>query len=234
VRDWRIGKVRDRPDVCPTSDVVHLFFFAAFVEKLLEGDAVGGGVDGGFEAAPGGAEFGGAVGVAQRGGVEDFALHGAEDVAEGDFGGFAGEEVAAFFAADAFGDAFGFQFEEDLHEVIRRHTLRGGQVLDAQGGFIRKMSRQAQYRARGIIAFDRKLHGGRVAERGWASNIEHSTFDEIAGSRPVRRECLRLREDFWREADAFAAVQGLKQAPLGMRSWRSMSAASWCICSAAC
>jgi hypothetical protein len=164
VRDWRIGKVRDRPDVCPTSDVVHLFFFAAFVEKLLEGDAVGGGVDGGFEAAPGGAEFGGAVGVAQRGGVEDFALHGAEDVAEGDFGGFAGEEVAAFFAADAFGDAFGFQFEEDLDEVIGGDILGGGELLDSQGGFVGKMPREAEDGARGIIAFDRKLHEGRVSE----------------------------------------------------------------------
>jgi len=35
-------------------------------------------------------------------------LHGTEDVAEGDFRGFAGEEVTTFFAADAAGDAFGF------------------------------------------------------------------------------------------------------------------------------
>ena len=67
---------------------------------------------------PGGAEFGGAIFIAQRGGVEDFAVDGAEDVAEGDFRRGTGEEVAAFFAADAFGDAFGFQFEEDLNEVI--------------------------------------------------------------------------------------------------------------------
>ena len=158
-----LGGVRDRQDACPTLDVIHLFFFAAFVEELLESDAVGGGVHGGFEAAPGGAEFGGAVGVAQGGGVEDFALHCAEDVAEGNFGRFAGEEVAAFLAADAFGDAFGFQFEKDLDEVIGRDILRGGELLDAQGRFIRKMPRKAEDGACGIIAFDRKLHDGRIA-----------------------------------------------------------------------
>ena len=63
------------------SNVIHLFFFAAFFEEFLEGDAVGGGVHGGLEALPGGAEFGGAIFIAQRGGVEDFAVHGAEDVA---------------------------------------------------------------------------------------------------------------------------------------------------------
>ena len=156
-------KIGDRRDACPTLDVIHLFLFAAFVEELLEGDAVGGGVDGGFEAAPGGAEFGGAIFVAQRGGVEDFAVDGAEDVAEGNLRGFAGEEVAAFLAADAFGDAFGFEFEEDLDEVIGRDILRGGELLDAQGRFIRKMPRKAEDGACGIIAFDRKLHDGRIA-----------------------------------------------------------------------
>ena len=121
----------------------------------MEGDAVGGGVEGGYEATPGGAEYGGAVGVAQSGRIEDFALHGAEDIAEGDFRGFAGEEVAAFFAAHAAGDAFGFQFEEDLHKVIGRDVLGGGELLDAQGGFIRKMPREAEDGAGGIIAFDR-------------------------------------------------------------------------------
>jgi len=89
----------DRRDACPALDVIHLFFFAGFVEELLEGDGVGGGVDGGLEAAPGGAEFGGAIFIAQGGGVEDFAVDGAEDLAEGNFGGGAGEQVAAFFAA---------------------------------------------------------------------------------------------------------------------------------------
>ena len=156
-------KIGDRRDACPTLDVIHLFFFAAFVEELLEGDAVGGGVDGGFEAAPGGAEFGGAVGIAQCGRIENFAVDGAEDVAEGNFRGFAGEEVAAFFAADAFGDALSFQFEQDLNEVIGGHILGGGELLDAQGRFIRKMPRKAEDGACGIIAFDRKLHDGRIA-----------------------------------------------------------------------
>ena len=147
-------KIGDRRDACPTLDVIHLFLFAAFVEELLEGDAVGGGVDGGFEAAPGGAEFGGAVGVTQRGRVKDFAVHSAEDVAEGNFRGLAGEEVAAFLAADAFGDAFGFQFEKDLDEVIRGDVLRGGELLDAEGGVIRKMPREAEDGAGGIITFD--------------------------------------------------------------------------------
>ena len=151
---WRARKIGDRQDACPTSDVIHLLFFAAFVEELLERDAVGGGVDRGFEAAPGGAEFGGAIGVAEHGGVEDFAVHGAEDITEGDFGGFAGEEVAAFFAADAFGDAFGFQFEENLDEVIGWDVLGRGELLDAQGGVVRKMPREAEDGAGGIITFD--------------------------------------------------------------------------------
>ena len=118
-------------------------------------------------------------------------MYGAEDIAEGNFRGCAGEEVTAFFAADAFGDAFGFQFEEDLNEVIGRHALRGGEVLDAQRGFIRKMPRQFQHCARGIIAFDRKLHREKLAD-------DHQTaimFGEVrqrrqrrcSGARPFRR-----------------------------------------------
>jgi hypothetical protein len=141
----------------------------------LEGDGIGGGVDGGLEAAPGCAEFGGAIFVSQRRGVEDFAVHGAEHVAERNFGWRAGEEVAAFLAADAFGDAFGFQFEEDLNEIIRGDILRGGELFDAQGGFVRKMPREAEDGAGGIIAFDRKLHGGKVAKSEKTSNIEHPT-----------------------------------------------------------
>ncbi len=131
----------------------------------MEGDAVGGGVGGGFEALPGGAEFGGAILVAQGGGVEDFAVDGAEDVAEGNFSRGTGEEVAAFFAADAFGDAFGFQFEEDLDEVIRGDILCGGELLDAHGGFVREMPRQREHGARGVITFDRKLHVTGLTQR---------------------------------------------------------------------
>jgi hypothetical protein len=37
-------------------------------------------------------------------------------------------------------------------------------LFDTQGSFVRKMPREAEDGAGGIIAFDRKLHGGRVAE----------------------------------------------------------------------
>lgn len=162
--------------MCLWLNVIHLFFFGAFVEELLEGDVVGGGVHGGFQALPGGAEFGGAVGVAEGRGVEDFAVDGAEDVAEGNFGGGAGEEVAAFFAPDAFGDAFGFQFDEDLDEVVRGHGLGGGKVFDAHGRFVGKMPGEAEDGPHGIIAFDGKLHGGKVMDREETAIMERG-FD---------------------------------------------------------
>lgn len=105
------------------SDVIHLSFFGIFVEELLEGNFVSGFIDTGLEAAPGGAEFGGAIGVAERGRIENFAMDGAEDIAKGDFHGRAGEKIAAFLAAQAFGDAFGFEFDEDLDEIIGRNVL---------------------------------------------------------------------------------------------------------------
>ena len=160
------GKTQEFRSLKSKLDIIHLFLLTALVEKLLEIDAVGGGVYGGLEALPGGAEFGGAIFITQRRRVEDFAVHGAEDFAKGNFRRGAGEEVTAFFAADTFGDAFGFQFEEDLNKVICRHTLRRGEMLDAQGRFIWKMPRQSQHCPRGIITFNRKLHSGKLADQG--------------------------------------------------------------------
>lgn len=146
------------------SDVIHLSFFRVLVEKLLKRDFIGGFVNAHFEPAPGGAELRCAVRVGQRGSIEYFAVNGPKDVAQGYFGRRAGEEIAAFLAAKAFGDAFGFQFDEDLDEVIGRDVLRSGEILDTEGRFARKMPRQTEHGPHCIVAFNRKLHPGKLAE----------------------------------------------------------------------
>lgn len=153
-------------------NVVHFLLLGPFIEKLLKGNFVGGIVDGRFEMLPGRAEFWGAIGVAERGGVEDFAVDGAEDIAEGNFSGRTGEQVAAFLAANAPGDAFGFQFDKDLNEIIGRDILRGSEMFDAQGGFVREMPCEAENGARGIITFNRKLHTGKLTDDGQTAIIE--------------------------------------------------------------
>lgn len=127
---------------------------------MLESDLVGCGVDALLKALPRGFKFGRALRIGERGGIEDLAMHAAQDVAKRDLGGRFGEEVAAVFAAQAFDDLLGFQFDEDLNEVICRDALAGGELFDAHSGGSLAELGQTEDRAGGVIAFDRQFHRG--------------------------------------------------------------------------
>jgi hypothetical protein len=125
---------------------------------LFEVDVVGGVFGGGFDLAPGMFDFGGTIGFGEAREVEDFALYGAEDVAESDFAGSASKDVATGFTAMALDEAGAFQFEEDLDEVIGGDALTAGDLVDAERVRVRVVKGEGLDSPAGVIAFDASFH----------------------------------------------------------------------------
>ncbi len=123
-------------------------------------DGVGGLVEGGLEFGPGGLEFCGAFGVGLRRGFEDFAVDGTQDIAHGDFSGWAGEEIAAVFTAEAADDLVGFEFEEDLDEVVGGNGLLLGEFFDSADASGAVVAGELEDGADGVIAFYGEFHWG--------------------------------------------------------------------------
>ncbi len=142
------------------SDVVVVGFIAALFHEVLEVDGVGGLVEGGLKFGPGGLEFCGAFGVGLRRGFEDFAVDGTQDIAHGDFSGWAGEEIAAVFTAEAADDLVGFEFEEDLDEVVGGNGLLLGEFFDAADASGAVVAGEFEDGADGVIAFYGEFHWG--------------------------------------------------------------------------
>ena len=139
-------------------NVIHLFLFGALIDQLLKADGIGSLVESGLQFFPGRAQFGRALGVAQRGRIEDLPMNRAKHVTQCDVGWRASQQVAAFFAAQAFHDFLRFELDQNLYEVIGRNVLRGGKFLDLLGHSGLMMSRERDHGARGIVAFHREFH----------------------------------------------------------------------------
>lgn len=125
---------------------------------MVEVDVVGCVFGGVFDLAPSVFDFSGAIGFGEAGEVDDFALDGAEDVAEGDVAGSASEDVATSFAAMALDEAGMFQFEEDLDEVISGDALASGDLVDAERVGVRVVQGEGLDSTTGVITFDAGFH----------------------------------------------------------------------------
>lgn len=138
-------------------NVVHGFASLALFEELLEGEVVCCGIDGGLEGLPELDDFG--EGLVDVGRLEKGALDGSDDLADGDFAGSFLKLIATFFASLAADESVGFEFNQDLGQVLGRDFLSGRQRFDAlrfSGGMALS---QTQERTHGVFTFNGNLHG---------------------------------------------------------------------------
>jgi hypothetical protein len=85
-------------------------------------------------------------------------MHRAQNVPKGDFRRRAREQIAAILPSHTAGDSLGFEFDEDLNQVIGWDTLLGCEVFDADCFPARMVTRQTQHSPGGIITLDGELH----------------------------------------------------------------------------
>ncbi len=81
-----------------------------------------------------------------------------QHLAEGDFGGWAGESVSPGLAPLTFHDAARFQFDQDLDQVIGRDPMFVGNRLHTGRAVRPEPTGERQDGPDGIVAFDRKFH----------------------------------------------------------------------------
>lgn len=143
------------------SDVVHLVPVASLVENRLKIQPVRRPFDGQLELTPRFPEFMGALRIGECGWIEDLPVHRPKHIAQGDRGRRAGKQITSVLATHAADQAFRFQFDQNLDQVIRRHQLFGGQVFDLAGRTRGIRTGQTQHGPRGIIALHRELHSAK-------------------------------------------------------------------------
>jgi hypothetical protein len=82
-------------------------------------------------------------------------MHSAEDVSEGNLGWWPSQQVAAFFAPDTASDPLGFEFDQDLDQIIGRNTLVRRQVFHADRHTVEVVLGQSEHGPGGIVALNR-------------------------------------------------------------------------------
>ena len=86
-------------------------------------------------------------------------------IAKGDVRRRAGEQIPAFLPTLALHDLLRLQFDQDLHQVIRRNALLSRKIFDSHRFAGRVMPRQTKHSPRRIIAFDREFHRANLLNR---------------------------------------------------------------------
>jgi hypothetical protein len=141
--------------------VIH-FRFVGLVEQLLKIDCFGRLVDGLLQGLPGALQLGGVARIVKGGRIKDIAMNATQDIAKGDFSGRPRQEVSAGFATLAFHDSGGFEFDQNLDEVIGGNSiLRGHFFHGACAGFMKALG-EPKDGANGVIALNGEFHGQKL------------------------------------------------------------------------